>query len=156
MIREIRDIQLAAFRLGDALFALDIMRITEIIPTRRQSSLASPARYLEGVITLRGAVIPVMNMRKRFGLLPADDETCAKLILVRLARQILALSVDDVLDVLTVPVDGLKPPPPADGCGSECILGLCLAGNSVYMVLDIDALQGYADSLSDVENEETA
>jgi purine-binding chemotaxis protein CheW len=153
MNRNLQEIQLATFRLGDSLFALDIMRIREIIPSRRLSSLGSPSRYLDGVITLRGAVIPVMNMRKRFGLPPAEDEISAKLILVRLARQVLALSVDEVLEVITVPVADLKPPPETDGFGRECILGVCLDADFVFMILDIDALSGAADSVAAAENE---
>jgi purine-binding chemotaxis protein CheW len=151
----IQEIQLASFSLGDTLFALDIMRIKEIIPYRRLSSLASPSRYVDGVITLRGAVIPVMNMRKCFGLPPAEDEMSSKLILIRLARQVLALAVDEVHEVITVPAAQLKPPPETDGVGRECILGLCLAVDSVFMILDIDALPGSANNLIAAENEGT-
>lgn len=154
MKRDIRDIQLATFRLGDTLFALDIMRIKEIIPSRVLSSLASPSRYLDGVISLRGAVIPVMNMRKRFGLPPAADESSAKLILVRLAHHVLALSVDDVMEVITVPVTQLKPPPETDGVGSECIVGVCLTADAVFMILDIDSLPCCAEILTTPETGE--
>lgn len=154
MKQDIRDIQLATFRLGDTLFALDIMRIKEIIPSRTLSSLASPSRYLDGVITLRGAVIPVLNLRRRFGLPSTAEESSTKLILVRLARQVLALSVDDVLEVITVPVTHLKPPPETDGVGSECIVGVCLTAGSVYMILDIDSLPSSAEILNTPENGE--
>jgi purine-binding chemotaxis protein CheW len=150
---DFQDIQLATFRLGDTLFALDILRIKEIIPARRLSSLASPSRYLDGVITLRGEVIPVMNMRKRFGLPPAADETANKLILVRLVRQVLALAVDEVLEVITIPVAELKSPPETNGVGRECILGVCLAADSVFMVMDIDTLPEPSEYLTVADDE---
>jgi len=156
MIRDIQDIQLATFLLGETLFALDIMRIIEIIPTRLLSNLASPSRYLDGVITVRGEVVPVMNMHKRFGLSHSESSPTGKLILVRLSRQSLALAVDDVLDVITIPVNDLKPAPAADGVGSDCILGTCLAANSVVMIVDIDALLCYQDCLDIAGIEESA
>lgn len=144
---DILEIQLATFRLGETLFALDIMRISEIIPMRSMSSLASPSRYLDGVITLRGTVIPVMNLRKRFGMPSAGYLSSAKLILVRLERRDLALGVDEVLEVITVPVPDLKSPPEIDGVGRECVLGVCLSADTVYMILDIDVLPESTEGL---------
>lgn len=155
MSQEIREIQLASFRLGDTLFALDIMRITEIIPLRSLSGLAGPSRYLDGIINLRGAVIPVMNLRRRFGLPPAADSASAKLILVRQARQVLALMVDEVLEVIAVAVAELMPPPETDSVGGDCILGVCLDHSAVYLILDVDALAVSADSAAADHDEGT-
>lgn len=146
MNRELRDIQLACFNLGENLFAVDIMRIKEIIHPQKISSLPWPSRLLEGVINLRGSVIPVMDMRKRFGMPVAEEGRAVKLLLVTLSRQVLALAVDDVLEVITIPVGEIKPPPDVDDeVGVECLLGVCLSGDRVFMVLDIDSLLGPGD-----------
>jgi purine-binding chemotaxis protein CheW len=92
-----QDIQLACFSLGDNLFAVDIMRIKEIILSQKLSSLPRASSILEGVINLRGVVIPVMDMRKRFGMSAMPEGRTGKLLIVSLARQILALVVDNVL-----------------------------------------------------------
>lgn len=136
-----QDIQLACFNLGDNLFAVDIMRIKEIILPQKLSSLPRASRILEGVINLRGAVIPVMDMRKRFGMPVAPEGKTGKLLIVSLARQILALAVDDVMEVITVPAKDIKPPlDTAEGIGMEHLLGVCLSDNRVFMILDIDSL----------------
>ncbi len=141
MNSELQEIQLACFSLGETLFAVDIMRIKEIIQQQNISKLPSPSRFLEGVINLRGAVIPVMDLRKRFGMPPAINTKTSKLLLVSLSRHVLALSVDDVLEVISVPVDQLKPPPEFEEmAGGECLLGVCLLGERVFMILDIDTL----------------
>ena len=146
MNNKLRDIQLACFNLGDNFFAVDIMRIKEIIPPQKISSLPWPSRFLEGVINLRGAVLPVMDMRKRFGMVGIEEGRAVKLLLVTLSRQVLALAVDDVLEVITVPVEDIKPPPDVDAeIGAECLLGVCLSGERVFMILDIDSLLGPAD-----------
>jgi len=141
MVSETPDIQLACFSLGENLFAVDIMRIREIILPQKLSALPGTSQILEGVINLRGAVIPVMNMRKRFAMPETDDCTSGKLLIVSLARQTLALAVDNVMEVITVPAGEIKPPlDTADGIGMEYLLGVCLYDDRVFMILDIDSL----------------
>jgi len=134
-------IQLACFVLGDKLFAVDIMRIREILVPQKLSPLPCRSELLAGVINLRGSVIPVMYLRKRFGM-PEDGEVpVGKLLIVSLARQLLALVVDDVMEVISVPVAEIKPPiQTASGTGMEFILGICLSNWRVVMILDIDSL----------------
>src|SRR4051812_32988169 len=146
MNRDLTEIQLACFNLGENLFAIDIMRIKEIINPQKISGLPWKSRFLEGVINLRGAVIPVMDMRRRMGMPSVEERKSIKLLLVTLPGQILALSVDDVLEVITVPVEDIKPPPGIEEeLGSECLLGVCLSNDRVFMVIDIDSLVGPAD-----------
>lgn len=140
------DIQLACFNLGDNLFAVDIMRIKEIILPQKLSSLPRASSILEGVINLRGAVIPVMDMRKRFDMPAAPEGVPGKLLIVSLARQILALVVDNVLEVISVPPKDIKPPlDTAEGIGMEYLLGVCLSDNRVFMILDIDSLLSHSE-----------
>lgn len=132
------DIQLACFSLGENFFAVDIMRIREIILPQKLSAFPGTSQILEGVINLRGAVIPVMNMRKRFGMSEADT---GKFLIVSLARQALALAVDDVMEVITVPARDINPPlNTSGGIVEEHLLGVCLSDDRVFMVLDIDSL----------------
>lgn len=134
-------IQLACFILEDKLFAVDIMRIREIIVPQQLSPLPCSTELLEGVLNLRGSVIPVMNMRKRFGIPVVDDVAAGKVLIVTLVGQFLALIVDDVLEVISVPVTDIKPPILIDfGVGMEFILGVCLVNTRVVMILDIDSL----------------
>lgn len=134
-------IQLACFSVGDKLFAVDIMRIREILVPQKLSPLPCASDLLEGVINLRGSVVPVMNMRKRFGMPVVDEAPAGKLLIVSLVRQLLALAVDDVQEVITVPVTEIKPPiQTASGVGMEFLLGVCLSNNRVFMILDVDAL----------------
>jgi purine-binding chemotaxis protein CheW len=135
------NIQLASFSLGDKLFAVDIMRIREILVPQKLSPLPCVSDLLEGVINLRGSVIPVMNMRKRFGMPAVNGAPVGKLLILSLVRQLLALVVDDVLEVISVPVADIKPSiQVAPGVGMEYILGVCLSNNRVFMILDIDSL----------------
>ncbi|NTV48080.1 MAG: chemotaxis protein CheW [Geobacteraceae bacterium] len=135
------NIQLACFSLGDRLFAVDIMRIREILVPQKLSPLPCSSDLLEGVIDLRGTVIPVMSLRKRFGMPVVEDAHAGKLLIVSLVGQSLALVVDEVIEVISVPVEDIKPPVQmVSGAGMDFLLGVCLYNNRVFMILDIDSL----------------
>lgn len=143
MKRDLIDIQLACFSLGENLFAIDIMRIKEIIQPQKLAAIPQAAQALEGVINLRGSVIPVVDLRKRFGMPSLKDGKNSKLLIVCLAHQVLAMAVDDVMEVITVTSRDIKPPPDVDqGVGIEYLLGVCLSEDRVFMILDIDSLFG--------------
>lgn len=146
MNRELQEIQLTCFNLADNLFAVDIMRIKEIVLPQKLYGLPRASQLLEGVINLRGAVIPVVDLRKRFGMPPLASGRCGKLLIVSLLRQQVALAVDDVMEVITVSAKEIKAPPDvAEGVGAEYLLGVCLSADRVFMLLDIDTLLGPAD-----------
>ncbi|MDD2582314.1 MAG: chemotaxis protein CheW [Desulfuromonadaceae bacterium] len=134
-------IQLVCFNLGDKLFAVDIMRIREILVPQKLSPLPCDSDLLDGVINLRGTVISVMNMRKRLGMPLAVDASDGNLLIIALPGQLLALAVDNVMEVVSVPVADIKEPVQmASEGGAELLLGVCLSNDSVFMILDIDSL----------------
>jgi purine-binding chemotaxis protein CheW len=134
-------IRMACIALGDKLFAVDIMRIREIIIPQEIAPLPFDAELLDGVINLRGSVIPVMSLRKRFGMMPREDRGESRLLIVSLVKRVLALEVDDVMEVVSVPVADLKPPVrDASGAGALFLLGVCLWNGRILMILDIDSL----------------
>lgn len=138
---EIKEIQVACFRLLDDLYAVDIMRIKEIIRPQKLTYLPKAPTFIEGVINLRGAVIPIVDLRKRFNMPERQDGSATRLLIVRLADQTLGLVVDDVTEVITVQINDIKPPPAvSDGVIADYLLGVCLAGEVLVMLLDIDRL----------------
>ncbi len=141
MSGEITEIQVACFKLMDDLYAVDIMRINEIIRPQKLTVLPKAPAFIEGVINLRGTVIPVVDLRKRFDMPPRPSSASTRLLIIRVAGQSLGLVVDDVTEVITVPVKDIKPPPTvADGMAVYYLLGVCLAGDILVMLLDIDKL----------------
>lgn len=141
MNSEIKEIQVACFCLKDDLYAVDIMRIREIIRPQKLTPLPQAPPFVDGIINLRGAVIPVVDLRKRFAMEPRASSAATRLLIVRLSAQTLGLVVDDVTEVITVPVKDIKPPPAVSekGVGNN-LLGVCLSGENMVMLLDIDRL----------------
>jgi purine-binding chemotaxis protein CheW len=136
----IQELQLAGFLMGDNLFAVDIMRIKEIVIPQKLAGFPLQNSTLDGMINLRGQVIPVMNLRARFGMPPRPGGP-GKLMIVSVAGRQVALAVDDLDEVVTVPVRDLTPPPDmVEGIGAEYLVAVCLCNERLYLVLDIDTL----------------
>lgn len=125
------------FRIGEEGYGLDIRHITEIIGIQKITPVPDMPDYVVGVINLRGTVIPIMNVRRRFGLplKEYDPRTC--IIVVNLEETSLGLIVDEVSEVLTITEDCLEPPPRVSrGPNSRFIQGLGKVGNEARMILD--------------------
>ena len=146
---DINEIQVACFRLGEELYAADIMRIKEIIRHQKLTALPKPPHFVEGVLNLRGTVIPVIDLRKRFDLPAAPYGRDTRLLIVTVGLQVLGLVVDEVTEVISVPVKDIKQPPQAArGIGPEYLIGVCLVRDSLIMLLNLDRI------LSERESEE--
>lgn len=141
MSSDINEIQVACFTLDENIYAVDIMRIREIIKPQKLTNLPKALSYIEGVLNLRGSVTPVIDLRKRFDLPLRNVDSSVRLLIVRVAKQLLGLMVDSVTEVITIPAKDIKPPPQiAGGVGSEFLLGVCLVQDSLVILLNIDAI----------------
>jgi purine-binding chemotaxis protein CheW len=107
--------QLVAFRVGEGLYAVDILRIKEIINPPRITPVPKAPAFIEGVIELRGAILPIVDLRKRFDLPPTPPTRTTKIIIVGIdiggKRMIVGLIVDGVLEPLRVPKEQIRPAP---------------------------------------------
>ena len=147
MTTDIHEIQVACFRLGGDVYAADIMRIKEIIRLQKLTSLPKSPPFVEGVLNLRGSVIPVIDLRKRFDLPAADYGKDTRLLIVSVGRQGLGLVVDEVTEVITVPVKDIKPSPMVtSGSCAEYLVGVCLFRESLIMLLNLDKILSVRES----------
>ena len=141
MNTDTQEIQIACFRLGEDLYAADIMRIKEIIRPQKLTSLPKSPAFVEGVLNLRGTVIPVIDLRKRFDFPLASHGKNTRLLIVAVGRQLLGLEVDEVTEVITLHVKDIKPPPQVvNGVSAEYLVGVCLVKDSLIMLLNLDKI----------------
>jgi purine-binding chemotaxis protein CheW len=108
---ENRIVQMAAFRVGAEEYVIDIMRIKEIINPLKVTPVPSSTSLIEGVINLRGVIIPIVDMRKRFGIPREKWAAQPKYIIVVLSGKIVGIVVDEVLEVVRIPRGVIKPSP---------------------------------------------
>lgn len=95
-------VQLAAFRVGTEEYVIDIMRVREILRPLPITKVRKGPRFVEGVISLRGQVIPIIDLRRRFDV-PAEDHRHRKVIIMMIDGRVLGLVVDGMTEVVRVP-----------------------------------------------------
>lgn len=118
--------QLCTFRVGGEDYAIDIMRVREIIPPLPVTPVPRAPPFVEGVIRLRGDVIPVLDVRRRLGLPVTPPTRKTKVLIVNVARRRLGLVVDEVTEVVRIPRVEIRPAPAlVEGGGARFFLGVC-------------------------------
>jgi purine-binding chemotaxis protein CheW len=101
--------QLVIFRLGDDFFAISIASVNEIIRMQKITPVPKAPSFVEGVTDLRGRVIPVIDLRRRFGVTPRADGSAGRIVVVEEGDRLLGMIVDAVDEVLTVPAESIEP-----------------------------------------------
>jgi purine-binding chemotaxis protein CheW len=140
---EVRDepVQLCAFRIGDEEYVIDIMRVEEILAVPVITKVRRAPSFVEGVVNLRGAIIPVVDVRRQLlGEIPKAQHS-ERLVLCKLGTSRVALRVDAVNSILKVPIEALRAAPMAARQGARAhILGVCTVGTRLLLMLDVKAL----------------
>ena len=138
----INELQFVCFRIGENKFAVDIMRVREIILPLDTTPLPKSSAALDGVINLRGQIIPLLNIIKRLDLntsVPSKSE--GKFIILNYVNLAVAINVHEVLEVLTIPVNSITLPPDVDeGVSSDFLVGVFLYGDDMFMIINPDTI----------------
>ncbi len=143
------------FKLGNEEYGLDILKIREIDGMMDVTRVPRTPDFVRGVVNLRGRVIPVVDLRRRFGLdeSPDTDKTC--IMVVQLSRgdhgMPMGIIVDEVCEVLDLTADQISGTPEVGvSCESDFITGLAKLSERVIILLDIDAVlpEGHIEAVS--------
>lgn len=126
------------FVLGQEECGIEIRHITEIIGLQNITDVPDMPSYIRGVINLRGKIIPVMDVRLRFGVAERayDDRTC--IIVVNVEGQAMGLIVDRVSEVVDIPRKDIQPPPSLSNKVHRFIHGMGKIGDKVKLLLDVE------------------
>ena len=135
------EIQLACFRVGDQMYSLDILRIKEVIRPLKLTPVPKAPIFIEGVINLRGAVLPVVDLRKRFDqpIGPASSKT--RILICVLSGKILGLIVDEVVEVKSYSRNEIQPAPRfTKGADTDYFLGVCQRDDDLVMIMNLEKI----------------
>lgn len=135
--------QLVGFVIGNEMFGVDILTVQEIIRDITVTAIPDAPDFLEGVINLRGNIIPVIDLRKRLKLVHSDHLiTDGWIVILTVDGRVTGFVVDRVTKVLTVPVDSIKPPPDivVAGLKSQYIQGVCKLDQRLLILLDFSRI----------------
>ncbi len=134
-------LQLVTFSIGEEEFGVEILKVQEIIRMLEITRVPKAPDFVEGVINLRGKVIPVIDLRLRFGLQAKGHDKKTRIIVIEINQMIVGFVVDSVSEVLRIPAGTIEPPPPViSGLDSEYISGVGKLDDRLLIMLDLNRL----------------
>ncbi|MDY6856905.1 MAG: chemotaxis protein CheW [Thermodesulfobacteriota bacterium] len=134
-------LQLVTFNISNEEFGLDILKVHEIIRMLEITRIPGAPQFVEGVINLRGRIIPVIDLRKRFNFEKKEPDKLTRIVVVEIEEKIVGFIVDSVSEVLRLPYSKVEPPPPiVGGIDSEYISGVGKLDNRLLILLDLGKL----------------
>ena len=141
--------QLVSFNLAKELYGIEITKVREIILITEITRIPETPDFLKGLINLRSTVIPVIDLRVRFGLPEAELSDESRIMVLQACGKTIGIMVDAVSEVLRVKHDQIAPPPPTvAGLGRDYLSGLVKLDNRLLILLDIDKIFGEEEMLA--------
>lgn len=135
-------IQLVSFSLDNEEFGVEVLRVREIIRMIPITHMPNAPYHVEGIINLRGKVIPVVSMRKKFNMMELEENSHTRIIVMDVNGALMGFIVDSVSEVLRVAASEIQPPPQvvSSGIGEDCISGVINRGEQLLIMIDLEKL----------------
>ncbi|MCK4372754.1 MAG: chemotaxis protein CheW [candidate division Zixibacteria bacterium] len=131
-------LQLVSFNIGSEEFGVDILKVQEINRMVEITRVPQAPPYVEGVINLRGKVIPIVDLRKRFNMEEKEYDKNTRIVVVDISGNIMGMVVDSVSEVLRLPANTIEPPPEiVASINSEYIKGVAKLEDRLLIFLDL-------------------
>jgi purine-binding chemotaxis protein CheW len=133
--------QVVTFQLAKEEYAIDILQVQEIVMIIPITRMPKAPHFIEGIVNLRGQMIPIIDMRKRFALPEAEHDADTRIIIVNIDadKEIVGMVVDGVRDVIRLPDSAISPPPPMiQGISAEYLRGIGQFNERLLIMLDLD------------------
>lgn len=134
-------LQLVTFQLGAENYGMDIMEVKEIVDYEEIRPIPNAPAYIEGIYNLRGDIIPVISLHRRFQIQRAENIEEDSLLIITIDGMQLGIVIDRILRVMGIDVEEIQPPPKMiTGIGAEYIRGVVHQENEYLIILDSDRL----------------
>lgn len=135
-------IQLVSFNLEKEEYGINVLMVREIIRMLNITRVPNTPHYVEGVINLRGKVIPIINLRKKFDLLDTDYDKRTRIMVMEVVGELMGFIVDEVSEVIRISEKEIQPPPPvvSSGIEQECMAGVINQAERLLVLLDLEKM----------------
>ncbi len=134
-------LQLVSFKIGEEEFGVDILSVQEINRMSQITKVPNTPHFIEGVINLRGRIIPVLDLRVKLGLLKLEHNKNTRIVVVELKGQTIGFIVDEVSEVLRIPKNITEAPPAmVGGIDSEYITSIGKLEDRLLILLDLEKI----------------
>lgn len=130
-----------AFCLGQEEYGVNILTVQEIREHDAVTRIANAPAFVRGVVNLRGNIVPIVDLRLRFRLVPDADAANGVVIVLNIANRVIGVVVDSVSDVVSLSADDIRPAPRlAVGLDTDFLLGIGTIDDRMLILLDIERL----------------
>ena len=130
-----------SFRLGAEEYGIDILAVREIRAFERPTRIASAPAFILGVINLRGVIVPIVDLRIKFGVTEATYDGTTVVIILSVADRVLGIVVDSVSDVLPLKQEEIRPAPEfSSAIDASFVKGLASLPDCLLILIDIEML----------------
>ena len=137
------DQQLVVFRLSNESYGIDVNTVREIFPLQEITHVPNAPEFVEGVINLRGMVVPIIDMRKRFDVEVTEATEDSRIVVVEYDGEDVGMLVDEVSEVVNVGEDSVSPLPDiADQGGSKLTDGFAKIEGRLVILVDTETMLG--------------
>ena len=134
------------FTLGEEEYGVEILRVQEIRGYEAVTHIANAPDFIKGVINLRGVIVPIVDMRIKFGMSRVEYDQFTVVIILNVAGRVVGMVVDGVSDVITLGNEQIRPAPElVNGLGSKYIIGLGTVDDRMLILMDIEKLMTSAE-----------
>jgi len=135
-------IQLVSFNLDEEEYGVDVLKVREIIRMPVVTRVPNTPHYVEGVINLRGKVIPIISMRKKFGLLEMESDKQTRIMVMDVEGELMGFVVDAVSEVIRISGSEIQPSPAvvAGSVDQECIAGVINQADRLLVLLELERM----------------
>jgi purine-binding chemotaxis protein CheW len=139
------------FRLGTEEYGIDILKVQEIRSYEQPTRIANSASFFKGVVNLRGVIVPIVDLRAKFGCENIEYNSFTVVVVLNIRGRVVGAVVDSVSDVLELPREAVRPAPEIDAAvDTSYITGIANIAERMLILMDIESLMGSADmGLSD-------
>lgn len=135
-----------AFKLGQEEYGVDILRVQEIRSFEPPTRMANAPAFILGVVNLRGVIVPIIDMRIKFGLDEVKYDSFTVVIVLNIGRQVTGMVVDGVSDVITLTPEQLRPVPEFSAAiDSKHVLAIGSVADRMLILLDIEKVMSSAE-----------
>jgi len=133
--------QFISFSVGEEEYGLELLRVKEVIRVREITWLPKAPSFVKGIINLRGDVIPIIDLRDKFGLEAKEATANTRVIVVEVEGKLMGMVVDSASQVVRIPADQIDPPPPVfGGRAQDFITGVGKIEDKLIILLNSDAI----------------
>lgn len=134
----LNETQLVIFKLGNEEYGVNIMQVKEIIRMASINKVPQVPQFVEGIISLRGEILPIIDLREKFGLPKKEKSRSTRILVINLDSTTIGGIVDEVSEVLRIQNSAIRPAPSViKGVNSDYLLGIGQIGERIIILLDL-------------------